>query len=261
MPIGIFDSGIGGLTVFKAIAAQFPHADLHYLGDTARVPYGNKSPETIIRYSKECADFLIQKCGVEAIVIACNSASSHALNTLKSHVNIPVIGVVNPGAQRAVQVTTSNNIAVIGTQATIKSESYIEAIHRFGHDHIQVTQKACPLFVPIVEEGIIDHQIARQIITHYLGDILNEHIDTLVLGCTHYPVLRQTIQSLYPDIDIVDSSDVIIDHLTNHDIPKMETGLRNINVTDMSPAFEKLKQLLVGNITVTPVSLDEICCL
>lgn len=259
MSIGIFDSGIGGLTVFKAIAKQFPDADLYYLGDTARVPYGNKSPETIIRYSRECARYLIDQCHVDAIVIACNSASSHALDDLKQHLDIPVLGVINPGAQQAVKVTKSGKIGIAGTHATIRSQSYIHAIQKFSSTEVNIIQQACPLFVPVVEEGMIDNDIAQLVIKNYLDDIVSQDIDTLVLGCTHYPVLRETIQKIYPKLQIVDSADVIIDHLNNHNIPKPESGIKRINVTDESASFENLKSMLVGPISTNLVQLDKIC--
>lgn len=256
LSIGIFDSGIGGLTVFRAIAQKFPDSDLYYLGDTARVPYGNKSPSTIIRYSDECANYLVNEYNVDAIVIACNSASSHALDKLKSKLNIPVLGVINPGAQQAVKVTKSGKIGVAGTQATIKSKSYIYAINKFANKKMYIEQQACPLFVPVVEEGMINNEISRLVIKHYLDQIVSKGIDTLVLGCTHYPVLRETIQSIYPKINIVDSADVIIDHLITNNIPKKETGIRKINVTDESTSFENLKNMLVGDISTNLVSLN-----
>ncbi len=261
MSIGIFDSGVGGLTVFKAIAKNFPDADLYYLGDTARVPYGNKSPETIIRYSLECANHLISNYNVNAIVIACNSASSYALEALRECLNIPVLGVVHPGAIKALEVTRNNKIAVIGTEATVKSKSYIKSIKLHSEKQVDVIQKACPLFVPLVEEGIIDNDISQNIIKYYLDDLVKTKIDTLVLGCTHYPVLRKTIGKLYPGINIVDSSDIIVNHLIKHNIVVNESGKRIIDVTDNADSFEKLKNIILGDINVNFVNLENICSL
>ncbi len=259
MSIGVFDSGVGGLTVFKAIADNFPNANLYYLGDTARVPYGNKSPETIIRYSFECANYLIKNYNIDALIIACNSASSYALESLKKNLNIPVLGVVHPGAIKALEVTENNNIAVIGTEATVKSMSYVKSINFYSKTKINVIQKACPLFVPIVEEGIIENEITERIIKFYLDDVINNKVDTLVLGCTHYPVLRKMIKKLYPNIQIVDSSDIIVTHLIKNNIAVNENGKRIIDVTDNSDSFEKLKKIIIGNLKVNSVNLEKIC--
>ena len=261
MSIGVFDSGVGGLTVFKAVSEYFPETDLYYLGDTARVPYGNKSPETIVRYSFECANYLISNYKISTLVIACNSASSYALDSLKNKLNIPILGVVNPGAIKAIEVTKNNKIEVIGTQATVKSMSYVKAIEYYSDENIQIIQKACPLFVPLVEEGIIDNDIAEKIIKYYLDDIIKTGIDTLVLGCTHYPVLRKKIMEIYHCIEIVDSSDIIVNHLINHNLILKENGIRRIDVTDNSDSFERLKHHILGEIKVNSINMENVCSL
>ncbi|MBP5178832.1 MAG: glutamate racemase [Lachnospiraceae bacterium] len=190
-PIGVFDSGIGGTTVVKELMASLPNEKIIYFGDTARVPYGNKSAGTVIMYSRQIVRFLLEK-KVKAIVIACNTASALALDALKSELEIPIIGVVKPGAKAAAEVTKCNKIGVIGTRATINSGIYKEFLHKTNPD-IQVFGKACPLFVPLVEEGWISDDITRQVIHRYLDELVEKEIDALVLGCTHYPILAGEI--------------------------------------------------------------------
>lgn len=189
-PVGIFDSGVGGLTVAREIMRQLPNESLIYFGDTARVPYGNKSKVTVIRYSRQIVRFLRSK-GVKAIVIACNTASSLALDTLREELDIPIIGVVEPGAKAAI-ATGSRHIGVIGTEATVRSNMYGKIIHGIDPD-VTVTEKACPLFVPLVEEGFAKHHVTEEIADYYLHSLLEEGIDSLILGCTHYPLLRSVI--------------------------------------------------------------------
>ena len=190
-PIGIFDSGIGGLTVLKEIIHTLPHENTVYLGDTARVPYGIRSPETVIRYSYENTQFLFSQ-DIKLLVVACNTASSISLEAIKKRTGIPVIGVLEPGAQAAVAATKNKRVGIIGTEATINSSSYTKAIQRID-DGIETYTKACPLFVPLVEEGWTDGPVARAIADTYLQDLLEKRIDTLVLGCTHYPLLKHVI--------------------------------------------------------------------
>ena len=201
MSIGVFDSGIGGLTVLKEIRKVLPSEKIYYLGDTARVPYGEKTKELIIRYSKEIVEFLLEK-NVSAIVVACNTATALALNELKEIFKIPIIGVIEAGARTAINTTKNGKIGVIGTKATIKSGKYEEEIKLFN-TKAEVLQKACPLFVPAVEEGILSGKLVNQIIKTYLDDFEGE-IDTLILGCTHYPLLKDAISQIYPAIKIVD---------------------------------------------------------
>lgn len=191
-PIGIFDSGIGGLTVAEEVMRQIPEERIIYFGDTARVPYGAKSRETVIRYSRQIVRFLRTK-GVKAIVVACNTASSHALETLAAESDIPVIGVIYAGAVTAVRSTKNGRVGVIGTRGTVSSGIYRQVIRQLDPE-IRVTEKACPLFVPLVEEGLIHDSVTDEIASRYLQEMKGKHIDTLVLGCTHYPLLRSTVQ-------------------------------------------------------------------
>lgn len=190
-PIGVFDSGIGGLTVTREIMRQIPQERIVYFGDTARVPYGSKSKDTILRYSRQIIRFLKTQ-DVKAIVIACNTASALALDEIKLELDIPIIGVVRPGAKVAALSTFNKKIGVIGTEATIHSKIYTQLIQE-SHPDIQVIAKACPLFVPLVEEGWLKDPVTREIAYRYLQTFQNTGIDTLILGCTHYPLLRSLI--------------------------------------------------------------------
>ncbi len=203
--IGIFDSGIGGLTVLRAIEATLPRENLIYLGDTARVPYGNKSRETIRRYSIENTHFLIN-AGVKAVVVACNTASALGLPDLQKEFSIPIIGVIEPGALAAVTATQSKEIGVIGTEATIASSSYTQAIHALN-PKLRVWGVSCPLFVPLAEEGWVEDEITEAIAQKYLGSFLKTPIDTLILGCTHYPILKKIISKVMGEkVTLVDSA-------------------------------------------------------
>lgn len=199
-PIGVFDSGVGGLTVVKEIMNQLPGEDIIYFGDTARVPYGSKSKKTIITYTRQIVRFLMNK-DVKAIVIACNTASAFALETVKSEVDIPIIGVVKPGAMVAAKTTRNGRIGVIGTEGTINSGIYGEFLSQ-TNPNVKVFGKACPLFVPLVEEGMIDDPVTYEMVKRYISVLLEKHIDTLVMGCTHYPLLRDTIRRVVGE-DIV----------------------------------------------------------
>lgn len=190
-PIGIFDSGVGGLTVAREIMRQLPEERIVYFGDTARVPYGSKSKDTITRYSRQIIRFLRTK-NVKAIVVACNTASAYALETIKEELDIPIIGVVKPGARVAADTTKNGRIGVIGTEGTINSKIYSEVIHQKNPD-LQVIGKPCPLFVPLVEEGLLKDPVTDEIASRYLSELKESQIDTLILGCTHYPLIRSTI--------------------------------------------------------------------
>lgn len=196
-PIGVFDSGIGGMTVVKELINQLPNEQIIYYGDTARVPYGNKSKETIINYSRQIAGFLASQ-GVKAMIVACNTISAIALEELRAEFSVPIIGVVKPGAKAAAEATHNNRIGVIATRATVNSGIYEEFLRKTNPD-IQVFKKACPLFVPLVEEGWINDEITDCIIHRYLDELLEKDIDALVLGCTHYPLLRHRIQAAVGD--------------------------------------------------------------
>jgi glutamate racemase len=205
-PIGVFDSGIGGLTVAREIMRQLPHESIVYFGDTARVPYGPKSPDTVRRYSREIADFLREQ-GVKAIVIACNTATAYALPVLRAEQPIPVVGVVEPGARAAVRATRGGTVGVIGTVGTVASGAYERAIRTLRAE-VDVLSVACPLFVPLVEEGWLGHQATHLVAHEYLDPLRDRHVDTLVLGCTHYPLLKSVIGEVVGrSVRLIDSAE------------------------------------------------------
>src|SRR5438309_10145635 len=204
-PIGVFDSGIGGLTVVKALRDLLPNENIFYLGDTARVPYGPKSPETVQRYALELAGILTQK-NAKALVVACNTVSSVALPLLTKKFAMPVIGVIEPGARAALQATRNRHIGVIGTRATIRSGAYEKTL-RAADNNVRVSSRACPLLVPLIEEGLLEDDVTDRVIVRYLEPLLADGIDTLVLGCTHYPLLSAAIaRALGGEITVVDSA-------------------------------------------------------
>ena len=202
-PLGIFDSGVGGLTVMKEVMKHLPEENILYLGDTARVPYGVRSAETVLRYSFENAEFLVSK-GIKALVVACNTSSAISLDMLRREFPIPVIGVVEPGARAAVNRTGSKRVAVIGTEATINSRSYERAIEAIDQT-IEVTGIACPLFVPLIEEGWLDGEVVNLTAQKYLSSIINDSAGVLVLGCTHYPMIKNVIEDIV-GIPLIDSA-------------------------------------------------------
>lgn len=204
-PIGIFDSGLGGLTVVKAVREMMPNESIIYFGDTARVPYGNKSPELIQSYSLQIADFLI-KLDAKIVIVACNTATALALKVLQDNLNIPVLGVVRPGVGSAIKVTKNNKIGVIGTISTIDSNVYKNELEK-ANSRIIVTATACPLFVPLAEEGWLDSDATKLIAEEYLSEVKRAGVDTLILGCTHYPLLTDVIQSIMTEkVHLVDSA-------------------------------------------------------
>lgn len=203
-PIGVFDSGIGGLTVVKELTRLLPNEKIVYFGDTARVPYGNKSRETIIHYSLQIAYFLMKK-KIKMLVVACNSASSVSLPTLKRHFHIPIIGVIDPGAKAAISNSINKKIGVIGTLGTVTSNSYKKALKKIERK-VNVYQQPCSLFVPLAEDGWNDTKIAQEISDEYIKKIAGRNIDTLILGCTHYPILKGVIQkSVGKKVELIDS--------------------------------------------------------
>ena len=205
-PIGVFDSGIGGLTVVSALRHVLPDESIHYIGDTARVPYGGKSPSTVQRYSLEIASLLLGE-SAKTIVVACNTASALALPMLKAKLPVPVTGVIAPGAAAAIAATRNQHIGVIGTRATIKSGAYEEALRALNPD-VQVTARACPLLVPLIEEGWLQSEVTDKVLMQYLQPLLDDGVDTLVLGCTHYPLLRPAIRRLLgEEVALVDSAE------------------------------------------------------
>ncbi len=211
-PIGVFDSGVGGLTVAAAIAEALPHEHLMYLGDTARVPYGTRSPATVVRYARKNVAFL-QGHGVKAVVVACNTVSAHALGGLTDGGSTPTLGVIRPGARAALAASRGGPIAVLGTPGTVRSDAYLYAIHE--HDPRRpVHQIACPLFVPLVEEGWEHHPVTTTIAREYLAPLAGTEVDTVILGCTHYPLIRHVIEAvaaevLGPDVAVVDSAHAV----------------------------------------------------
>lgn len=243
-PIGVFDSGVGGLTVVREITRQLQGENIVYFGDTARVPYGSKSKDTIIRFSKQIIRFLETK-KVKAIVIACNTASALALDEVRETFDIPIIGVVVPGARAAVEATVNHHVGVVGTDATVRSKVYTTNITDMDPE-ISVIEKACPLFVPLVEEGFKDHNVTEEIIDHYLSSMKASEIDTMILGCTHYPLLQSKIRAyLGDDIQIVNPA-----YETAMDLQKILRRLQMLNPQSeqgycefyVSDAAEKFKQ-------------------
>ena len=239
-PIGVFDSGVGGLTVFREIARALPHQPLIYLGDSARVPYGTKSPQTVTRYTLEAAHHLVQR-GIKMLVVACNTATAAALPALKESLSIPVIGVVEPGARAAVG-KTRGRVGVIATEGTVKSRAYTNAIKRID-PKIEVIEAAAPLFVPLAEEGWANTHVAREVAGVYLEPLIEARIDTLVLGCTHYPILRGTIESVIgANVAIVDSAETtaacVMHELGNE--RGVDEPVRRFLVTDAEERFKRI---------------------
>lgn len=205
-PIGVFDSGIGGLTVVRELIRQLPNESIIYFGDTARVPYGPKSPDTVLRYSREIIAFLEDQ-GVKAVVVACNTATAHALPALREENALPIVGVIEPGARAAARATLTGRVGVIGTQGTINSRAYERAIEALSPDS-DITAIACPLFVPLVEEGWLDTEATRLIAQEYLTPLRNAEVDTVVLGCTHYPLLKKVIGGVVGrEVRLIDSAE------------------------------------------------------
>jgi len=250
-PIGIFDSGIGGLTVAKSIFEQLPSEDVIYLGDTARLPYGTKSRETVILYSIECVKFLLKK-KVKMIVVACNTASSVAIPFLKKITKIPVIGVIEPGSFAAVNNSKNNKIGVIGTHGTIKSGAYDYNIQKLNK-RIKVFSQPCSLFVQLAEDGWIDNKVTELVCREYLNPLKNKNIDTVILGCTHYPVLKKSIQkTLGNKIKLIDSghetakevkSILNKKNLTNNTNKK---GTHKFFVTDFPNKFKEISETFLS---------------
>jgi glutamate racemase len=248
--IGIFDSGVGGLTVFKEITHLLPGEELIYLGDTARVPYGTKSPRTVLRYAVEAASFLVEQ-RVKMLVVACNTASSVALPVLEEQFSLPVIGVIEPGARKAVTVTRGGKVGVIGTEGTIKSGAYTRAIQALD-PAIEVSAIPCPLFVPLAEEGWADHQVAYLAASEYLSSLMAKGIDTLVLGCTHYPLLKDTLRKVLGNgVELVDSAQetaaTVAGLLGERSISRREApGRSRLFVTDVPTRFERVGGAFLG---------------
>ena len=261
LPIGIFDSGVGGLTVYRALHERLPNERFVYLGDTARVPYGTKSLATVERYAVENSKFL-EAHGIKLLVVACNTASALALPAIRKAVNVPVIGVIEPGARAAVEIARGANIGVIATEATVNSGAYANAIATLGAKG-EVIARACPLFVPLAEEGWADTDVARIVATDYLSDFRKTSIAALVLGCTHYPILRDVIsETVGREITLIDSgaataADVESLLETNSLTPDEPLGLYqerslcddldHFYVTDAAERFAKVAERFLGS--------------
>ncbi len=247
-PIGVFDSGLGGLTVLSAVHERLPNENLIYFGDTARVPYGSKSKETIIHYSLEILEFLLQQ-KVKAVVVACNTASSHALEALREKSPVPVIGVVEPGvAALARHYPEVKRAAVIATRSTVKSNAYAKLVQQHLGD-VHLYQKACPLFVPLVEEGFAERQVTELIIREYLDEIVRDGYSHVILGCTHYPLLKKSIKRIYPQLTLIDSSSEVA-----HALQEL---LRQHQLLNNAPTKGEVK-LYVSDITDSLLDLEKI---
>ncbi len=251
-PIGVFDSGIGGLTVVRELLHQLPAESLVYVGDTARVPWGTKSPDTVRRYSREILDVLVAR-DVKMVVVACNTASAHALEDLQRASPVPVEGVVGPGARAAVRVSRGGCIGVIGTAGTVKSGAYERAI-RAIEPGARVHSAACPLFVPLVEEGWLDHPATRLVAREYLAPLKNEHVDTMVLGCTHYPLLKPLLaEELGPAIRLIDSAEETAAAVGRElveagiEAPPGSAGHVEFLVSDAPDTFERVGSRFLGD--------------
>lgn len=264
-PIGVFDSGLGGLTVLKELIKALPHERIIYLGDTARVPYGNKSHETVIRYAFENTRFLLRR-GIKLLIIACNTASAYSMDAVKYAFHVCSLGVIQPGARAAVQNTRSGKVAIIGTSGTILSKAYPKAIHDLNSD-IVTYEKACPLFVPLVEEGWMDNEVTEMVARSYLGSMIGREIDTLILGCTHYPLLKGVISRVMgPDVRLVDSAEETAKDaktlLKGIDLlaPDHSEGGYQVFVTDLPQQFSNVASLFLGmdQVPVERVIVDEI---
>ncbi len=250
-PIGVFDSGIGGLTVVRSLAELLPSEEIVYLGDTARLPYGTKSAETIRRFAHEDTEFLIER-QVKMVIVACHSATSAALPFLKKDYKLPIIGVIEPGARAAVKLTANRRIGVIGTPATISAGEYERAILAVD-PNVRVIAKSTPLFVPLVEEGWVDRPVTHQIIAEYLTSFKQDKVDTLLLGCTHYPLLAPALDRFFEHkVKLVDSGDETAQ--TAHEVLEKMKLLRSSShkggcrfyLTDLSPNFRTIGERFLG---------------
>lgn len=250
-PIGVFDSGIGGLTVVKRLASTLLNENIIYFGDTARVPYGSKSNSTVIEYSIQNTKFLLQK-NIKALVVACNTASSIAIPDLKKMFDIPIIGMIEPGSRMALSKTHNKKIGVIGTRATIGNLAYSKEIKRMNNK-AEVFEKPCPLFVPLAEEGWIKHRATYEIAEEYLKELREEEIDTLVLGCTHYPILSEVIQKVIGSKVYLIDSGVASSELIKMELEKFDllsdsktTGSQEYYVSDIQAKFKEVAELFLG---------------
>ncbi|HZU33385.1 MAG TPA: glutamate racemase [Candidatus Angelobacter sp.] len=260
--IGVFDSGFGGLTVLRELQRVLPGADYHYFGDTAHLPYGAKSVRTVAKYAISAAHFLEQH-KIEMLVIACNTATALAFNDIRAAVKVPVVGVVEPGAQKAAEISKTRSVTVIATDATVSSHAYQHALQRLG---LEATEKACPLFVPLVEEGWVEHPVTEQVAHIYLDEIFKkssaaQNADVLVLGCTHYPLLRPLLRRVTPPhVEIVDSAESTaakVVELIGKDCAQAGSGTLRCYATDSVEKFRKLGNKFLG-CTIENIELIDI---
>ncbi len=266
-PIGVFDSGVGGLTVVREIMRQIPNEAICYFGDTARVPYGSKSKETVTRFSRQIVRFL-QTHQVKAIVVACNTASACALEELEKEIDIPIIGVVKPGAKVAAEVTKNGRIGVIGTEATIRSQIYNEYIQKINKD-VTIYGKACPLFVPLVEEGLWQDPVTDEIAGRYLAELIDCGIDTLIMGCTHYPLIRSTLGRIIgEDVTLVNPAyETALElkamlserGLLNTETPALGSNRYQFYVSDGAEKFKQFANSIIkyGILSAKTINIEE----
>lgn len=266
-PIGVFDSGVGGLTVAREIMRQIPNEKIVYFGDTARVPYGSKSQETVTRYSKQIVRFL-QTHEVKTIVVACNTASAYALDALEKEIDIPIIGVVKPGAKVASEVTKNGKIGVIATEATIGSQIYSKYIKEINKD-VTIYGKACPLFVPLVEEGLLKDPVTDEIARRYLAELIDIDIDTLILGCTHYPLIRSTLGRIIGEkVTLVNPAYetaielkklLIEKDLLNEESPKLGENQYQFYVSDGAEKFKSFANSIIkyGILSAKTINIEQ----
>ena len=250
-PIGFFDSGIGGLTVVKSVSRLMPNENIIYFGDTARVPYGSKSNDTVIEYSIQAANFLLRK-NIKLLIVACNTASSVAIKELRKFLTIPVIGMIEPGAKTAISESKKKTIGVIGTRATINNKAYSSELKRLN-SKVKVYEQACPLFVPLAEEGWLDHKATQLIAKEYLTPLKEKNIDSLILGCTHYPILINVIQKVVgKNVKLIDSgtpaAKIVEDYLNGRGLrnQSVHQGQSEFYVSDVPTKFREVAELFLG---------------
>ena len=266
-PIGVFDSGVGGLTVVREIMRQIPNEKIVYFGDTARVPYGSKSQETVTRFSEQIVRFL-RTFQVKTIVVACNTASAYALDTLEKDTDIPIIGVVKPGAKVAAEVTRNGRVGVIATEATIGSQIYTEYIKELNKN-VTIYGKACPLFVPLVEEGLLQDPVTDEIARRYLTELIDIDIDTLILGCTHYPLIRSTLGRIMGDkVTLVNPAyETALElkemlqsmNLLNEEPPELGNNQYRFYVSDKAEKFVRFANSIIkyGILSAKAINIEE----
>jgi len=247
-PIGVFDSGLGGLSVIKKIIKALPKENIIYLGDTARIPYGTRSREIVNKFAKEDLEFLLEK-NVKCVVIACNTASAFAAKNLRSISNVPVFDVISAGSIDAVRKTINGKIVIIGTRGTVNSKSYLRQIRKLNSKTVAF-QIACPLFVPLVEEGLVRGNILHSVVEKYLKNFKETGADTLILGCTHYPMIRASIKRIVGGVSIIDPADelsrILKSYLTSNKMLGSENGGLKIFVTDVTPSFKQIAGKFLG---------------